>query len=205
LRTLLTHTSRLGPDATQEDIFGVALKSQKAISGLVDDLKTRPLRAEAEAAFFYNNENYLLLERLLRARLGEDPVAWCLENVPALAAMDSLGPSARAPALNLAGGLEASARDLAMFFHQLRIAPNWPVTALDARNSYGPGVSIQTIGHGANLFHLGGICPVLLQNSGAFAVRLEGGTSAVALYSNCADDAALGALNEIMLGFRKPE
>jgi len=196
---LLTHTSGYGPDATQGDFGGDNLTSRERIARIVEAVKTRPLRTSGSAGYAYNNENYLVLEAVMTAALAEDALSWCLRSVPALANLDSLGKADATHALGFAGGLAMSAEDLALLFHRLVVGDDWPKVALGGKNEYGPGVIIQTVGDGQNLFHLGGICVVNGPNLGAYAARLANGTSVAIQYSGCADEAAIADLNAFVL------
>jgi hypothetical protein len=198
---LLTHTSGFGPDTTQRDILGRNLTNQSRVARTVTKIATRALRSPD---YFYNNENYLVLEAVVTAVLQEDAVDWCLRSVPALAALKSLAPAKVAHALGFAGGLAVSAEDLAMLFHGLAVAEDWPSVFLQGHNTYGPGVIIQTIGDGQNLFHVGGLCLLVGPDFGAFAARLVNGNSVAVMYSGCADDAALGELNAFVLAHFGP-
>ena len=196
---LLTHTSGFGPDATQRDIFGRSLTRPEKIARLIAEIPAREMREDGSATYYYNNENYLVLGAVMAGVLGEDALAWCRRSTPALAGLKSLRRSSVAPALDLAGGLEVSARDLAAFFQDLAVDQGWPRQPIGGNNAYGPGIIVQAAQNGENLFHLGGICVALGPKFGAFAARLSNGKSVAVLYSTCPDEAALGQLNALVL------
>ena len=193
---LLTHASGLGPDATQTDIMGLNLTDPHRIAAIVDGLADRPLQNPVHA---YNNENYLVLEAMMWTVLGEDPVEWCLQSAPALAAYDSFAPNDRTFALGFAGGLEASAADLARFFQVLTVAEEWPRTPMGGPNEYGPGIIIQEIDIGTNLFHAGGLCLVTGMGFGSFAGQLANGASIAVMYSGCAQEKPLREMNALII------
>ena len=193
---LLTHTTGFGPDATQTDIFGQNLTDADRVAAIVADIAERPLQGQDH---FYNNENYLVLGAVMRAVVGEDAVGWCLRSVPALKKYQTFAPAQATYALGFAGGLQASAPDLAHFFHDLRVTEDWPTAPMGGPNAYGPGIIMQQTGAGTNLFHVGGLCLVTGVGFGAFAARLANGESVAVLYSGCADGTALAELNALIL------
>jgi len=195
---LLTHTSGYGPDATQRHAFGRLLRDENRVAAAVDDIATRPLEFET-GTHNYNNENYLVLEAVLAERLAFDPLDWCKREVPALATLKTLGRSETLKAIGFAGGLEISTYELAVLFRDLERHPDWPTAVLDPRNSYGPGLVIQSVEGGENLFHTGALCRLFGPNLGAFAARLANGASVAMIYSGCADEKDLRFLNELTL------
>lgn len=199
---LLTHTSGFGPDETQLDITGMAVRMPDRIAALIDRIKDRPL-ADKSGAYSYNNENYLVLEAALSAALGEDALTWCTRSVPALAALPSVGVAPSTRAIGMAGGLQISTGDLAQFFAGLPETPpvDWPLVPLSGANAYGPGIIVQDIGAGHNLFHVGGFCTLFGPDLGAFAVRLASGQTLVMTYSDCANDEDIALLNGLALEF----
>ena len=195
---LLTHSSGFGPDSTRRDIFGRNLKNNARIEQILDDVSARSLLPSATGSHCYNNENFLVLEAVLTAVANEDAVSWCTRFVPGLSTLESLGRADQTHALGFAGGLELSASDLALFFHELVVDEDWPRVSSYGPYEYGPGIFIQTTREGQNIFHIGGICVFLGPNIGAFAARFANGNSVAVLYSGCADQDSRGQLNELI-------
>lgn len=196
---LLTHSSGFGPDSTQRDILGRNLNNYARIQAVIDDVSTRQMLSSDAGSYSYNNENFLVLEALMTAAANEDAVSWCKRSVPGLNLLETLARADQAEALGFAGGLSISAQDLALFFHGLTVDDDWPRVLIAGSNEYGPGVIMQTTSVGQNIFHVGGICVALGPKFGAFAAQLTSGNSVAALYSGCADENALGRLNELVL------
>jgi len=69
LAQLLTHSSGLGPDSTQKDTLGRNLKNHVRIEDIIRKVATRPRRLAEKPAYFYNNENYLVLEAIFAGGL----------------------------------------------------------------------------------------------------------------------------------------
>lgn len=199
---LLTHTSGLNVDLTQKDVFGRSLRNERRIADILEKVEMRQIQEPDRNSYFYNNENYLILERAMAKAVNTRDIAtWCFENVPSLNELRSLQQSDVSFALGFAGGMEMNARDLANFFGSLVVKSDWPQIKVSGNNSYGPGIFIQAVSNGVNLFHLGGICTVAGQNFGAYGARLANGKSVGFLYSGCPSAKQIASLNTLVLKY----
>ena len=198
LAQLLTHSSGFGPDRTQNPLLGRIRKSERRTRRLVDRIRSRSLAGEPDI-HSYNNENYLVLERVLTAALGEESVTWCLREVPSLKVLESLGIAPELAAIGMAGGFQVSAEDLTGFFRNLELSSDWPLVRLDKRNAYGPGVVVQNVDQGENLFHTGGYCEPFGIAIGAFAGKLHNGSAFAMIYTGCADTEDVRTINNMIL------
>ncbi len=202
LSQLLTHSSGFGPDATQEDLQGVLFLNPVRVDEIVKDVASRSL-GFPNGTHHYNNENYLVLEKVLAEVVGTEVFEWCHRNVPLFEPLTSLGLNDRLSAIGISGGLEISASELAHFFHSLNVgaAEDWPAIWYGSNNSYGPGVVMQSVVDGTNLMHSGSICTPGGPNLGALAVRFAQGVSVAIVYSGCAGPEDYRLLNRLAQDF----
>ncbi|KMW58700.1 putative beta-lactamase [Candidatus Rhodobacter oscarellae] len=197
LGALLTHTSGLWPDSTQEGATGRTLRSTRHAERIIEALRTRPL---ATPEHRYNNENYLVLGDVLRAAGGADPFETCKARAGSWQGLESLAMAPGTRALGMAGGYAGAAPDLARFVAGLEARADWPSVQVAPGVLYGPGVLMRNVPKGRNMWHFGGICTrVSAENIGAFVVQLASGWSVAALYSGCQDAEALLALQRDIL------
>ncbi len=193
LADLVTHTSGYGPDATQGDMLGRLPRNKERMAALVDGVAVRDM--EERGSHSYNNENFLILESVLTEALGEPALDWCMRRV----GLETVRVFEDLSAFGLAGALSMSARELAEFFGELTPSDAWPQVALGGANAYGPGIIVQTVEPGVNLFHTGGYCAIRGPNIGALGVKLFNGASVGMVWSGCADVEDLRLLNAIVL------
>ncbi|WP_147126637.1 serine hydrolase domain-containing protein [Shimia ponticola] len=179
---LLTHTSGYRPDRTQRDILGRFLTRPERIAALLERRRTTPLKSPA---YFYNNENYIVLEAVLQAVLGQPPMDWCRTNAPGLADMASLATARDYPAIGLAGGYAASTPDLASFMQQLSVTADWPLTLVDDGITYGPGIVLVDTPRGQRLIHRGGMCLLTGRGHGSVVSRDSRGWVVAFTYTGC--------------------
>lgn len=201
LGQLLTHSSGYRPDRTQRDILGRFLKQPARVKAILDRRRTTPLGA---TEYYYNNENYVVLEAAIAATLGGDPMDWCAENVPAIKAMTSLQVTQDYPAIGLAGGFAATTPDLAVFIQDMTVTQDWPLTPVDDGITYGPGVVMITDSQGTRLIHRGGMCLLTGKGHGAVVSRDIRGWAVAFTYTGCPSRAAEADLQSILTAAIKP-
>lgn len=194
LNSLLSHTSGIGPDSTQRDLFARNLTDPKARMRILNRVAKRRLRSDK---FFYNNENYIALGAVLNHHLGEDSLSGCQALDPALGAMDSLGWAAGNFGIGWAGGLDVAPRQLAAFFQSLTYDPIWPKVQVAKGVHYGPGIAIRNAESAPLLLHRGGLCtPIAGHAENTIAIRFANGWAVVVTYSGCGTEADQKSLNQ---------
>lgn len=191
LGDLLTHTSGYRPDRTQRGLLGRWLHEPARIEAMI---AKRATSERGDRAYFYNNENYLVLEAVLDAALDTPSVEWCLDEVPALRVMPSLGRADGYDAVGLAGGLAVSTPDLAAFMHALSPAADWPKAPAGDGAIYGPGIVMVD----GRLIHRGAMCLLTGWGHAAIAARDSKGYAIAVTYTGCPDEAAEAALQAIL-------
>jgi CubicO group peptidase (beta-lactamase class C family) len=198
VKHLLTNSSGFGAYPSQENTGLIELSQEpQKVAQLVDEISSRPLRGKI-GSFRYNNENWLILERVVEAVVGEAAFNWCRTNVPILQSLNTLQQYADLSAVTFSGGMSISAPDLARFFHNLAYQSDWPRARISKTAAYGPGIFISQDAGGQWLFHSGGYCPGGNKNIGALAGKLPNGVSVAMIYTGCAENSDIETLNEFM-------
>lgn len=203
---LLTHSSGFGPDETQGYNGGTVLADPERVDQIIRNVSTRTLEFPS-GSHHYNNENYLVLERVMAEAVGTGVLDWCRQSVPSIATLATLSVNVDVRAMGMAGGLEVSMIELADFFQSLDAASveDWPSVWFGSNNSYGPGVVIQNVRGGVNLFHSGLICTNDGPSFGSLAARFPNGVSVALAYSGCPDAEGHSFLNRLALSFANVE
>jgi len=201
---LLTHTSGLGPDATQ-GARASFMPFARARAPRVGRVALERGAGEA-GSFAYNNENYAVLGDMIAAETGQTYGAACTAR--ALAPAGTTGQPAEdvAPMLPW-GGWAMRAEDYAAFVHHW-FGPEglvgadlaqWPRHHFEGQGYwYGPGMFGRPWRGGVNQWHFGSYCFPGQLNLGAFSVRLSTGWSAVAAYDACLDWEGMLALDQAL-------
>ncbi|MEL6690702.1 MAG: serine hydrolase domain-containing protein [Pseudomonadota bacterium] len=191
LAQLLTHSSGYRPDRTQRDYLGRFLSQPARIEKMIERRRSTD---RGDLSYFYNNENFIVLEAVLTAALGTPALEWCLQETPSLAAMESLQRAEGYDAIGLAGGLAVQTRELAAFMHALTPDDTWPTTDVDEGIVYGPGVVLVK----GRLIHRGGMCLITGWGHGAIAAKDSRGWSIGFTYTGCQSPKAEAALQAIL-------
>ncbi|MCH2076322.1 MAG: beta-lactamase family protein [Rhodobacteraceae bacterium] len=191
LAQLLTHSSGYRPDRTQRDYLGRFLSQPARIEKIIERRRTSD---RGNLSYFYNNENFIVLEAVLTAALGTPALDWCLRETPSLAKMESLRRAEGYDAIGLAGGLAVQTRELAAFMHALAPDDTWPTADVDDGIVYGPGVVLVK----GRLVHRGGMCLITGWGHGAIAAKDSRGWSIGFTYTGCPSPKAEAALQAIL-------
>lgn len=191
LAELLTHSSGYRPDRTQRDYLGRFLSQPTRIESIIEK---RRKTERGDQTYFYNNENFIVLEAVLTAALSVPAMDWCLEETPSHSAMKSLRRADGYEAIGLAGGMAVQTRELASFMHALVPHDGWPTTEVDDGIVYGPGVVLVQ----GRLVHRGGMCLITGWGHGAIAAKDSRGWSIGFTYTGCPNPKAEAALQAIL-------
>lgn len=196
---LLTNAS--GLTAPDRDVDGGGLiahpESPEKIARLLHDISRRTHVGDP-GIFHYNNENWLILEQVVRRIVGRDAIDWCFDTLPALARFNSLRRYDDLRAVGFAGGIAMSAPDLARFFGALTYRDDWPKAAISHTAAYGPGVFIRDGEDGRWMYQTGAYCPDDGVNIGAIAAVLPNGISVAMIYTGCAEAHDIETLNALI-------
>ncbi|WP_235000605.1 serine hydrolase domain-containing protein [Pseudooctadecabacter jejudonensis] len=190
VEALLTHTSGLDFDRTQSVINPVLWGG-----GDIDDRITalalaRPLGAPV---FFYNNENYAILGRVIAEATGQPVADVCRARV--LDGLTSAGPDPRNGGALAWGGWNMTVVDYARFATRLTPQKDWPSTPLNGGAQYGPGVFVRDTDLGTNIWHFGAFCVLGLNDFGSYFYVLDNGWGVAVWYDVCVSTAQALALD----------
>ncbi|MEL7099506.1 MAG: serine hydrolase domain-containing protein [Pseudomonadota bacterium] len=200
----MTHTSGLGPDATQ----GWRAGYLPIARALAPDVARKALERGVtnRGDFAYNNENYAVLGEMIAAETGQSYGDACAARALAPAGVSGDAAPRVAP-MQAWGGWAMRVEDYAAFVHHW-FAPdglvgadlrNWPRHHFEGEGYwYGPGMFARPWRDGVNHWHFGSYCYPGQLNLGAFSVRLATGWSAVAGYDLCLEWEDMLALDQAL-------
>lgn len=206
---LVTHTSGLGPDSTQNAMHRWLDDAQDpsghASAQVLAAVNARGAQSGVRGQFSYNNENYALLGLVIEAVSGRAFFDYCRD---ALDLGDGIRPSPRTGAMQPWGGLMADPSDYLAFF-QVHYGPDsvigadpfaLPHAEMGGGAWYGMGMVFRAFRDSHNFWHFGALCFAGRLNVGAYAVLFEGNVGAVALYDGCHDWDAMQGLDAALAG-----
>ncbi len=174
LADLITHTSGLAPDETQGAMPAWRGAGEPVYDRVVANLETREAGAKS---FFYNNENYAVLAKVIRAVSGKPYVQTCRELVLVPAGAQSAVPSADYGRFAAWGGWQMTLSDYTrVAWHIFHGSDPAALPEVDFGNGvhYGLGSFWRPFQGGHNFWHFGALC---FDDSPGF-------TSFSALYAN---------------------
>ena len=207
---LMTHSSGIRLDRTQ----GVWWFLRDTNAPLTAEVATAALAREPEARgeYFYNNENYAILGKMISAALDTPYAEACAARALTPAGVTTEQTSAVVGGMLPWGGWSMSAHDYAQFHHywfgpQGAYGKGFPPTLrVDLRGgaAYGLGMFERNLGTGYNFWHFGSWCMPLRLNTGAFAAIWGGEWSVVATYDVCLESDEMrtldAALSKVVYG-----
>ncbi|WGI22567.1 serine hydrolase domain-containing protein [Amylibacter sp. IMCC11727] len=205
---LITHGSGLAPDQTQKPM-------QRWVGGdtVVHDkaAKTALSRAPQNAArntYYYNNENYAILGRIIEVTSGQTYEAYCNEAVLKPLGITTQTLSTIYGPFAAFGGWSMSADDYTHFVigtfgdgGTLGAEPTaYPSTALNAKVNYGMGTFWREFNGAYNHWHFGLLCFGPKNSGGSYFAYYEGKVSVVVTHNRCVDWDKSFALDAAMAG-----
>lgn len=186
---LLTHTSGLNFDRTQT-VLNPTLWGGGDLHDTVTKLALG--RSLGPGDFFYNNENYAVLGRVIMEITGESVEDACRPR--ALSGLDSAALNGRSGGASAWMGWEMSVSDYARFANRIEVAQNWPFIHIGDGDFYGPGILFNTSPRGVTIWHSGAFCVLGLRGYGSYFFVLDTGWGAVVTYDRCIDQDELNSL-----------
>ncbi|MEP1768638.1 MAG: serine hydrolase domain-containing protein [Sulfitobacter sp.] len=202
---LLTHTSGLSPDSTQETMPQWVADPTPRKREVAEHALNRP--HGGQSGFGYNNENYAILGEMIEVALGVPYAQTCAARALRPAGVGTTAPSDLAVGMLPWGGWRMSARDYAKFqYHWFGPsgvygdgAPDGLRRDVQEGAEYGLGMFERQLTDHRNFWHFGLWCMPRALNAGAFAVILKGEWSVVATYDKCVDWDAMFALDAALV------
>ena len=195
---LLTHTSGLWPDGTQNPLnptiwFGGADQDRLTRVGL-----SRP---RADASFRYNNVNFAVLGSVIEVVSGQPVEDACRSRV--LNGLTSPAPDGRLGGGLAWGGWAMTLADYYRFASGLRVRNDWPRELIgDNGQLYGPGILFAKRGPRTVLWHGGALCLGRSRTQGhnSYVLVDSEGWGAVVWLEGCVDADAMLALDAALYG-----
>ncbi|CAM9997491.1 unnamed protein product [Chrysoparadoxa australica] len=201
---LVTHTSGLGPDSTQdampEWLDATTAASVHRADDVLGAVNARATQSGTRGTYGYNNENYALLGLVIEAASGQSYLQYCTR---ALDLSGEVMASPRSGAYQPWGGLHATPTGFARFL-VAQFGPEsgpgqdpfaYPHIEIGGGAYYGLGMVFREFGNGFNFWHFGALCISDQLNVGSYAVIWEGQVAALAAYEGCKDWDAMVALD----------
>ena len=203
---LMTHTSGIGPDRTQYVMGDWLGNPQRRAAEVLSSVLGRNDWAGEVGTYFYNNENYALLELVIERITGRDYVDVCRQ-----LALDPAGaegaPSPQSGGFVSFGGWSMPVADYARFLEHWFSAESYigkdpfalPNIEMGGGVNYGVGMVFREFRGGHNFWHFGALCVPGALNIGTFAVTFKGDWTVVAAYDACVDWDAMAALDGVIV------
>lgn len=204
IAALITHSSGLTPDATQD---AMPRWLDKAPDGaghfsaqVLEAVNARGIVDTANGAFFYNNENYALLGLVIKAVSGQPYFEYCKA---ALDLPEGIAPSPRSGGMQPWGGLVAEPAAYLAFL-TAHYGPDsvigrdpmaLPHVEMAPGVYYGMGTVFRAFRGGYNFWHFGALCFPRRMDAGSFAVIWHGRVAALALWDGCVNWDAMAQLD----------
>lgn len=198
---LVTHTSGLKPDSTQRDMAKWLGSKKPKHDAVIKTVAQRKKQQGAPGRYFYSNENYALLGKIIELRSGRSYVQACSKYVP------GGKPSSLTGGFAPWGGWKMSVEAYAAFHSKnfgaaskIGRAPSRHANAaLGGGARYGLGTFWRPSGGRFNFWHFGKHCFRGRLMAGSYAVSWMGKWGVVAAYDVCTSDRQNGALDEAMV------
>ena len=205
---LLTHSTGLGPDATQRDMAGWLDTAEDRAETAARNALDRESQSGTAGRHAYNNENYAILGAMIAAEAREPYADYCLKVVLTPAGVTTAAPSPRTGAMAAWGGWQMSVGDYARLMHwaygpggRIGRAPGrWPSAEIGGGASYGMGMYQRDFLGDMNYWHFGALCFPGRLETGSYAVSWIGDWSVVVAYDACVDGEAMVALDRALVG-----
>lgn len=201
---LVTHSSGLGPDATQVamPLWLDQTPGERGHFGqaVLDLVTARPTQDGTRGTYRYNNENYAILGLIIEAVTDEPYFTACASR---LALPPGITPSVQSGVFQPWGGLQADPQAYLTFLNThfgpgsaIGIDPfAFPHVAMGGGAYYGLGMVFRVFGDSHNFWHFGAQCFPGRLEAGSYAVMWEGQASLVALYDACVSWDDMAALD----------
>lgn len=205
LSQLLTHTSGIWPDSTQNNAELRRAQTDQTRSISRQALE-RPVQFGEVGTYAYNNENYAILGAIVEKLSGATYYQTCSDAVFFPLDIQSASIQGEWAAHGAWGGWSISASDYArvawaMFAPSSQVGArpiDWPTTALENGANYGTGVMWREI-NGRNVFWSTGMLCWNGSGDGGYFASYGGEWLVVALYADCLDGTdRLGDLDDAL-------
>ncbi|WP_193749885.1 serine hydrolase domain-containing protein [Shimia sp. SK013] len=198
---LLTHTSGLKPDSTQRDMGKWLGSTKPRHDAVIATVARRKKQQGVPGRFFYSNENYAVLGKIIEVASGRSYLQTCGKYVPGGKASSLTGGFAPW------GGWKMSVESYAAF-HSKNFGATSKIGRAPSRHAnaglgggahYGLGTFWRPSGGRFNFWHFGKHCFRGRLMAGSYAVSWMGKWGVVAAYDVCTSDRQNGALDEAMV------
>lgn len=205
---LLTHGSGLSPDQTQKPmqrwVGGDTVVHDKATKTAL----TRSPQSAARDIYYYNNENYAILGRIIEVTTNRSYEEFCTEQVLTPLGITTQTLSTIYGPFAAFGGWSMSADDYTRFVlgtfgpsGTLGANPSlYPSTALNEKVNYGMGTFWRKVRGSYNHWHFGLLCFGRKSSGGSYFAYYEGKVSVVITHNRCVDWDQSFALDNAMAG-----
>jgi len=205
---LLTHGSGLSPDQTQQPmqrwVGGDTIVHDKASKTAL----SRTPQQVAPDTYYYNNENYAILGRIIEVTTNRSYEDYCTEKALAPHGVTTQNLTTIYGPFAAFGGWSMSADDYTRFLigtfgngSSLGNDPTaYPSTALNPKINYGMGTFWREYQGSYNHWHFGLLCFGRKTSGGSYFAYYEGKVSVVVTHNRCVDWDQSFALDAAMAG-----
>ncbi len=195
---LLSHSTGLGPDSTQETMSKWKRLGQVQHAAITQTALSRDAQTGKRGTYGYNNENYGVLGRIVETLTNQSYEDACRDLVLTPAGVTTAELPKLFGAYGAMGGWWMTADDFGRFVdHALRDGDNpfkGPKASLGGGAYYGRGTLFREWNSGFNYWHFGAVC--LRKNSTqSYFASWTGGWSVVTGFDGCIEFSNLFGLD----------